>query len=167
MESTSIQSQSSEETQRVGACLAQDLSPGDILCLFGTLGTGKTTLVKGLVRGLGIRPTVVQSPTFVLMNSYRARIPVFHFDFYRLNHVNEIFDLGYEEFIHGREGIAVIEWAERFEGLMPENFLGITLAHLENDKREIILSFRGQHYQDIVRRFQHRWPSFLMENRRS
>jgi tRNA threonylcarbamoyladenosine biosynthesis protein TsaE len=94
------------------------------------------------------------------MNSYRARIPVFHFDFYRLNHADEIFGLGYEEFIHGKEGIAVIEWAERFEGLMPEEFLGITLAHAGEDTRRITLSFRGRHYQEIVRQFQRRWRFF-------
>lgn len=115
------------ETRRIGRKLARTLKPGDILCLFGGLGAGKTVLTRGIAAGLGHDEESVRSPSFVLMNRYSGgRIPLNHFDFYRLEGSRSIPLLGYEEFLYG-EAVSVIEWPERLERLLPAQYLRIEL----------------------------------------
>ena len=112
MQLKEVTSESQKETMQLGARLAKLLKPGDIVCLYGDLGTGKTTFVKGMAKGLKISETEVHSPTFVLMNLYEGRVPLFHFDFYRLDDIQQIGMIGYDEFLYD-DGIAVVEWAEK------------------------------------------------------
>jgi tRNA threonylcarbamoyladenosine biosynthesis protein TsaE len=112
-------SRSAEETVRFGCERAQTLRRGDVLALAGDLGAGKTQFVKGVVAGVGSVDEVT-SPTFTLLNEYRGgRLPVFHFDFYRLETANEALRLGLDDYLFG-EGVSVIEWPDRFPELIPE-----------------------------------------------
>lgn len=138
-------------TMSLGKTLAHYAKPGDIFCLYGDLGSGKTTLVKGIANGFGIDPVKVNSPTFVLMNAYQGRIPMYHFDFYRLERTAEIAAIGYEEFLYG-SGVSVIEWSERFGNLAPKERLSLRFVHQGEDKRLIEFSAQGQRYQELLQK---------------
>ncbi|QJA06462.1 tRNA (adenosine(37)-N6)-threonylcarbamoyltransferase complex ATPase subunit type 1 TsaE [Thermosulfurimonas marina] len=111
-------SRSPEETRALAEALAQRLSAGDLVALIGDLGSGKTTFVQGLARGLGVPPEIyVTSPSFTLVNEYPGRVPLFHVDLYRIS-PEEVEDLGLSEMLS--QGVVVVEWAERLpEGLSP------------------------------------------------
>jgi len=149
METQKFISKSPEETIGFGEHLAQSLKEGDIVCFFGDLGTGKTTLIKGIAKGLEIAQTKVNSPTFVLMNVYHGRLPLFHFDLYRLNDMEDINSIGYDEFLYGN-GVSVVEWADRLGALLPDEYLKIDLKHKRIDERTIQLSARGSRYQKMI-----------------
>ncbi|MEK6583736.1 MAG: tRNA (adenosine(37)-N6)-threonylcarbamoyltransferase complex ATPase subunit type 1 TsaE, partial [Nitrospirota bacterium] len=110
---------------------------------------GKTTLIKGIAKGLRIAPERVNSPTFVLMNAYHGLLPLYHFDLYRLEAIHEISSIGYEEFLYG-DGVAVIEWAERLGALTPKEYLRIKLAHKGEDQRLIKIFPAGTRYSQLV-----------------
>ena len=139
MKQIEILSNSYNKTLKLGKKFSAQLKPGDIVCLFGDLGSGKTTLVKGIAQGLGIAPDVVNSPTFVLLNIYEGKLPLYHFDLYRLEDVQEILALGYEEYFYG-DGITIVEWAERLRHLLPEKYLRVELFHRGEEKRLIKVS---------------------------
>ena len=149
MKTVRILSKSTDQTLRLGERLAKHLRKGDILCLQGDLGSGKTTLIKGIAKGLKIAPAKVNSPTFVLMNAYHGRLPLYHFDLYRLEAIREISSIGYEEFLYGN-GIAVIEWAERLGQLTPKEYLRIELAHKGENQRLIKIFPAGTRYFQLV-----------------
>ncbi|MCK5082016.1 MAG: tRNA (adenosine(37)-N6)-threonylcarbamoyltransferase complex ATPase subunit type 1 TsaE, partial [Candidatus Omnitrophica bacterium] len=115
------------------------------------LGSGKTTLIKGIAEGLNIDPKKVNSPTFVLMNIYQGRLPLFHFDLYRLEDLYGIRSIGYDEFLYG-DGISVIEWADRLGEFLPEEYLKIEMEHKKLDERVIRLSARNRdcHYESFM-----------------
>ncbi len=134
----------------IASRLAKRLKPGDIVCLFGDLGSGKTVFTKGLAKGLGISPRVVSSPTYVLLNIYeKGRIPLYHFDLYRLDKTEELFLLGFEEFLYG-EGVSAIEWAEKLGPVSPEEYLGVQLKGISTEKREILFQPNGQRYRKLI-----------------
>jgi tRNA threonylcarbamoyladenosine biosynthesis protein TsaE len=138
--SGSVISCSPEQTQQLGVELARRLEPGEVLAFFGDLGAGKTCLIQGICRGLGVED-YVNSPTFVLINEYQgylaaAAIPVYHFDLYRLGTEHELEDLGVDEYLYG-QGICLIEWAEHAGGLLPAQRREVALEHLDPDRRRI------------------------------
>lgn len=149
MKSVNILSKSTDQTIKVGERLAKHLRKGDILCLQGELGSGKTTLIKGIAKGLKIAPAKVNSPTFVLMNAYEGRLPLYHFDLYRLEGAREISSIGYEEFLHG-DGVSVVEWAERLGELVPREYLRIELSHKGENGRSVKFSAVGAHYHRVI-----------------
>ena len=106
-------SHSTEETEHFGETLAAALRPGDVLAYTGSLGMGKTAFTRGLARGLGCRGRVT-SPTFTIVNEYEGDIPLFHFDLYRLGSSDELFDIGWEDYL-ARGGVCAVEWSERAE----------------------------------------------------
>ncbi len=119
--------QDEQGTERLGAALADVLAPGTVVALIGTLGAGKTRLVQAVATALGVPAENVTSPTFVLVNEYRqGRMPVFHFDTYRLKDEDEFMALGPEEYFDAF-GITFVEWADRVEHLLPEDRLEIEL----------------------------------------
>ncbi|MCH8496643.1 MAG: tRNA (adenosine(37)-N6)-threonylcarbamoyltransferase complex ATPase subunit type 1 TsaE [Balneolales bacterium] len=114
-----VTTNSPEETHKLGITLSALTELGDIICLHGDLGAGKTALVKGVAEGLGINPTKVNSPTFTLIHEYtEGKIPVYHFDAYRLKSATEALEIGTEEYLYG-DGISLIEWPEKMESLIP------------------------------------------------
>lgn len=150
MKTVHILSKSAEETLRLGERLAKHFKKGDIVCLQGDLGAGKTTLIKGVAKGLKIAPAKVNSPTFVLMNAYQGRLPLYHFDLYRLENTGEIGAIGYEEFLYG-DGVSVIEWAERLGVLTPKEYLRVELKHKGENERSIKLAAVGERYYRIMK----------------
>ncbi len=140
---------STEETIQLGERLARNASGGDIFALIGELGTGKTVLAKGIARGLRIKEEVV-SPSYVLIKEYEGRISLYHFDLYRLNSLNEMESLGYEEYFEGI-GLTVIEWAERLGRLLPPEHLLIKLEGIDSSHRCIRFSPVGKRYERTIR----------------
>lgn len=145
-----ITSQSPEETMLIGELLAQNIVPGTVIALCGDLGSGKTVLTKGIAKGLGIVDIPVTSPTFVLVNQYVAKIPLYHIDIYRLNSTDEVRELGYEEFFFGN-GITVIEWAQKIEELLPEDYIRIELEYVSEQERRITIVPYGEIDQDLIK----------------
>lgn len=129
-------SKSPAETQAIGQQFAEDIGPGSILALKGELGSGKTIFVKGLVTGLGSRADVT-SPTFTILHEYRGdRLPVYHFDFFRLENRESVQRLGLDNYFFG-DGAAVIEWADRFPELIPEKARWILFEMKSENQRAI------------------------------
>ncbi len=132
---TELQSASPEETERAGERLAARLRPGSVVALVGDLGAGKTCFIRGLARGLGVNQ-LVSSPTFVLVNQYQGRLPVFHVDAYRTESLGELLDLGLDEYIGG-DGVTVVEWADKLRALLPANTIWVHLMGLGDEPRTI------------------------------
>ncbi len=145
-----IKTNSPEETYSFGYRLGKLLKSGDILCLNGDLGAGKTTLTQSIAKGLDVEDYVT-SPTFTLINEYKGRYPVYHFDVYRINDIDEMYDLGFEEYIYS-EGVTIIEWASIIEDILPLERLDITIKRgKEIDEREIIIEAKGNRYEEIIK----------------
>jgi len=145
-----IISDSEKRTLAIGTKIAGKLKKGSIVCLEGPLGAGKTVIAKGIALGLGIDGDKVISPTFVLLREYKGKFPLYHFDLYRLNTPQDIANLGYEEYLYG-EGISVIEWADKLERLIPQEFLKIRLeVGAQANKRVLEFSSCGDYYKDIL-----------------
>lgn len=125
-----------DETRAFGLELGASLRKGDIVALIGDLGTGKTALTKYIAEGLGIRETIT-SPTFTIVQEYRqGRLPLYHFDVYRIGDPEEMYELGYEEYFYG-DGVCVIEWADLIEGLLPEYTKVIRIEYGKNQEERI------------------------------
>lgn len=133
-----IIAKSAEETVELGRKIGAFLLPNEILALNGPLGAGKTTLVQGIAEGLGVKDYVT-SPTFIIINEYRGRLPFFHVDLYRLDEGLGIRDLGLEEYFD-RGGVCVIEWAEKLGGLLPDKAERVQLKLISEEEREICVS---------------------------
>jgi tRNA threonylcarbamoyladenosine biosynthesis protein TsaE len=146
-----IISHSVKETIKIGKIISKNLEPGDIICLFGELGSGKTVLTKGIAEGLGIKKDKVISPSFVLIRQHqKGKLPLYHFDLYRLTDLGDILGLGYEEYFYDK-GISVIEWADRLKELLPEEFLKIKLS-VKNDSRRLLeFGAKGRRYKGLVK----------------
>ncbi len=114
-----------EDTIKVGDLIGSLVKPASIIALKGELGAGKTVLVKGIARGLDVEEEP-NSPTFVIMNAYDGRIPLYHFDLYRISDIDELEGIGYEDYFFG-EGVSVIEWADRVENILPEETIKIEI----------------------------------------
>ncbi|HOW35118.1 MAG TPA: tRNA (adenosine(37)-N6)-threonylcarbamoyltransferase complex ATPase subunit type 1 TsaE [Candidatus Omnitrophota bacterium] len=136
-------SKSREETITLGQHLAGHLKRGDIVCLFGELGSGKTTLTKGIAKGLRIEPDTVSSPSFVLLNIYEGKLPLYHFDLYRAENYKQVLSVGSEEYLYG-EGVSVVEWAQRMGTLLPDDHLAVHFFHRKDDQRLIRISASGK-----------------------
>lgn len=120
-----IKSHSYEETSRAAAEFAKTLCGGEVIAMYGDLGAGKTAFVQGLARGLGIDRHIT-SPTFTIVNEYEGRLPLYHFDVYRIADPDEMYEIGYDEYIESG-GVCVIEWAELIEELLPEGYIKIEI----------------------------------------
>lgn len=117
-----------QETKKYGYELAAEAVPGQVIALIGDLGAGKTTLTKYIAEGLGVKEPV-QSPTFTIIREYRSgRLPLYHFDVYRIDDLEEMYELGYEEYFYG-DGLCVVEWADKIEELLPEDAKIIRLSY--------------------------------------
>jgi len=150
MSSTTVYTIGEEQTVALGRTLGALAAPGDVFLLSGALGTGKTCLVRGIAAGLGAADCPA-SPSFVIIREYRGRLTLYHMDFYRLERPEEIADLGIEDYLYG-DGVCAVEWAERAQGLLPEEHLGLTLNYASHeDEREVVISSAGSRYNDMMR----------------
>ena len=129
-----------EDTKEFGINFGKTLRPGDVVCLNGDLGAGKTTLTKAIGLGLEVEDYIT-SPTFALINEYEGKFPVYHFDTYRLEYIEEVEDLGFDEYIYGN-GVSIIEWADRIEKILPEDRIIIDIEKGSKEE-ERILNIRG------------------------
>lgn len=124
------------ETRAVGRQLAEKLRAGDVLLMYGDLGAGKSEMTRGIAEGLGVTETVT-SPSFTVLNVYESgKIPLYHFDWYRLESAEEIYELGMDEYLGG-DGIAVVEWPTQCPDAIPEDHLKIEIVPVDENTREI------------------------------
>jgi len=134
---TKIQSDSPDRTIEIAKEFAKRVKEGDVICLRGDLGAGKTEFVRGFVQGFGFTGNEVSSPTFTIINEYRGDTPIYHFDCYRLEHYSEAVEIGAEEYLYG-DGITIVEWPDRISELLPNDSIHITINVLSEKKRELI-----------------------------
>jgi tRNA threonylcarbamoyladenosine biosynthesis protein TsaE len=138
-------------TTALGHRLGELLFPGAVVALIGPLGAGKTHLVRAIAEGLGIADSrVVSSPTFVLIQEYRARLPIYHFDAYRLRSAAEFLDLGMHEYFESK-GVCLVEWADRVPGCLPDEQLRIALSVSGETSRRAVIEGYGEDYERLVR----------------
>ncbi|MBW4827838.1 MAG: tRNA (adenosine(37)-N6)-threonylcarbamoyltransferase complex ATPase subunit type 1 TsaE [Clostridiaceae bacterium] len=138
-----------EYTEKFGYKLGSLLKGGDIVCLTGDLGAGKTTLTKSIAKGLDVKDYVT-SPTFALINEYKGRVPVYHFDVYRLEGIEDVIDLGFEEYFYSK-GVTIIEWGDKIEKFLPEDILTVEMNRGKTDNERIVSIFsNGKRSETII-----------------
>ena len=136
-------SNSAKETENIAKAFAKTLKAGDVVCLNGDLGAGKTAFAAGIAKGLGV-DEYISSPTFTIVNCYNGKIPLYHFDVYRISDCDEMYDIGYDEYIDG-DGVSVIEWAEIIKDILPSGRYEVTItknSDIHDDYREISIEKR-------------------------
>ncbi len=139
------------ETIMVGSRIGALLQEGDVIAITGHLGAGKTHLVKGIAEGVGVKDSsAVTSPSYVLMNYYRGRLPIYHFDAYRLESPDEMYDIDCMEYFWG-DGVSIIEWAEKVMECLPDEYIKITMRTINQMEREIHISNYGEKYKDFMK----------------
>jgi len=153
MKSWTFASRDEEETARLGAALAGCLPRRALVTLDGTLGAGKTRLVRGLAVAAGIDSRAVVSPTFTLVNEYVGPTPIFHFDAYRMRDEQEFLDLGFEEYLE-RDGWCLVEWSDRVTGCLPDERLEVRIAVSGSDSREVLFVAHGEECVRVIERLE-------------
>ena len=132
-----VVSKSVEETIDFGVKFARGLRKGDVVALIGDLGAGKTVFTKGIAKGLGVKNSrYVNSPTFVIIKEYKGKLPLYHFDLYRLDSHSCLDDMNYEEYFYG-DGVTVIEWADKIRELLPKKYWEVGLKAIDEKNRKI------------------------------
>ena len=156
-----VVTKSVDDTRALGGEVAALTKPGDVIVLAGELGTGKTAFTQGLARGLGVEEPVT-SPAFILVRSYVGRLPLTHIDVYRLDHIQELVDLGIAELVD-EGGVTVVEWGDVVLPALPADFLEVRLEHGEaDDDRQVRLRARGRSWaprMDALARAVDRWTT--------
>lgn len=153
--STMIPSHSEQETREIGRRLGEVLVGGIVVGLSGDLGSGKTRLVQGIAHGLGVSPTDVSSPTFVLCHEYSGRLELLHVDAYRLNSLAEFDDLGIPDALeNGR--VVIIEWSDRVAAALPADRIEIQIDEISSDRRQLTLKALGAESRGLLGRLS--WP---------
>ncbi|MDW7650688.1 MAG: tRNA (adenosine(37)-N6)-threonylcarbamoyltransferase complex ATPase subunit type 1 TsaE [Bacillota bacterium] len=143
-----IETCSEQETEALGAQLGERLFAGAVVLLEGELGAGKTVFARGVGRGLGVE-TPIQSPTFTILNAHQGRLPYYHFDLYRLDAEEELYELGMDEYLDG-EGVSLVEWAGRFAGFFSLAALQVRITGEEGACRQITFLADAEIYQKII-----------------
>jgi tRNA threonylcarbamoyladenosine biosynthesis protein TsaE len=148
-----IRTHSAEQTVEIGKALGNILDSGDLICLTGDLGTGKTAFTNGIAAALGIKGYIT-SPTFTIVNEYEGRVPLYHFDVYRIADPEEMFEIGFEEYLDS-SGIVVIEWADLIKDILPCDRIWVKIEKdMKNgvDERIISIEFIGERYKGYEER---------------
>jgi len=146
-------SNSPSATNGLGRRMGENLRAGSIIALIGELGCGKTLLTRGICAGLGVPSRQVNSPTFVFVNEYLGRLPVFHMDLYRLGNIDEGFEIGILDYLDRVEsGVIVVEWAEKALSLLPDDHLKVQFEVLSARKRQIVFSAPGDKFSGLLRK---------------
>ena len=150
-------SESPDQTIRLGRILGELLSEGSFVGLIGGLGAGKTVLTKGIAHGLGVGDDrEVTSPSFVLVNEYGGRVPVYHVDLYRLENPAEVEGIGWDEFVSG-PGVTLVEWADKAGKYLPEERVEVHLQWAGEEKRRLLCCGNGRMSQQIIESLEQRW----------
>jgi tRNA threonylcarbamoyladenosine biosynthesis protein TsaE len=150
-----IVSHSATQTQRLGTRLGELAQPGDLFCLQGNLGAGKTCFVQGIGQGLNVAEAI-HSPTFILANEHHTgRLPLYHLDVYRMAGAGEAMGIGLDDYLYG-DGVCVIEWAEKIKPALPNEFLWIEFRHVSENKRGIVMRAIGARYEQLLADFKTR-----------
>lgn len=148
--SVDILSSSLEDTEAFGRLVGSMCGAGDIVCLGGDLGAGKTTLAQAIARGAGVAgDEYVTSPTFAIMHEYHGTIPLYHMDFYRLGSADEVIELGLDEYFFG-DGLSLVEWFELADDIIPDSRLSIHLSFIGESARQIHLSSNDKRWQELL-----------------
>jgi tRNA threonylcarbamoyladenosine biosynthesis protein TsaE len=151
-----VATSSPEETRELGRLLGRIIDAPTAILLSGELGAGKTCLIQGLATGLGVAAgQAVTSPSYTLMNFYRGRLDLYHFDLYRLSDPDELVDIDFDEYIYG-SGVTVVEWADRFPGLEAEG-LQVEISYEEGEGRRVLFRARGKHGEGLLAHLARRW----------
>lgn len=154
----SVVSHSPDGTAAWGRKLGTLLEAGDVVALIGELGAGKTALAQGIARGLGVpEDSYIASPTFTLINEYQGRVPLYHLDFYRIDHPSDCASLGLEEYLGGA-GVALIEWADKIAVLLPGDHLLVRLGYLDETTRRAVLCATGERTAALLRALEKMLP---------
>ena len=140
--------ESPEETQRLGNRLGKLAQVGDVFLLVGGLGAGKTCLTQGIAWGLDIEGYAT-SPSFVVVNQYQGRLPLYHIDLYRLDRLEEVIELGLDDYLYGR-GVCVVEWAEKALDMLPKEHLLVEMSYLSDTSRNLVLKPVGERYVELL-----------------
>ncbi len=143
-----LRSRSPGETKRIGVSLGRLVEAGDVLLLCGELGAGKTCLTQGIAWGLGITGYAT-SPSFVVINQYQGRLTLYHMDLYRLDSIDEVVDLGMDDYLYG-SGVCVVEWADKAVGVFPEEYLLVEISLLSDTSRNLVLNPSGERYIEML-----------------
>ena len=139
-----------DATTAFGRRLGELLFPGAVVALVGQLGAGKTHLARAIAEGLGVaNPAAVNSPTFVLIQEYPARLPIYHFDAYRLSGPREFAELGVDEYFHNA-GVCLVEWADKVAATLPAEHLRIEIAIVDENRRRFALTASGNRYEQLL-----------------
>ena len=146
-------SHSPEQTQRLGIHIGELALGGDIFLLVGSLGAGKTCLTQGIAWGLGINEYTL-SPSFVIVRELHGRLPLYHIDLYRLDHIEEVEELGLDNYLYGK-GVCVIEWAEKGLSVLPAEHLIIQIDYLSDTERSFQLEPSGKRYLEVLGQLKH------------
>ena len=147
-----FQSNSPAATLSLGKMIGERLREGSIIALTGELGCGKTLLTRGICAGLGVSQRQVNSPTFVLVNEYRGRLPVFHMDMYQLGAATDAVEFGFFDYLaRSRSGVMIIEWAEKITGVLPDDCLKIKFDIVSARKRRLEFTASGDKYADLLK----------------
>ena len=153
-----FESTSETETQRLGTMLAKQLKPGTVIALNGNLGAGKTRLVQAIAAALGVDRSEVNSPTFVLIQEYQGRLPLYHFDTYRLKDTDEFLELGADDLLYA-DGVCLIEWADKVIEVLPQDLLKIEIEHTTETARTFRFKGQGPRSTKIVNTLKREDPS--------
>ncbi|MCX5995652.1 MAG: tRNA (adenosine(37)-N6)-threonylcarbamoyltransferase complex ATPase subunit type 1 TsaE [Chloroflexi bacterium] len=148
MKSLEIVSNSAEQTRKIGLKLGKLAASGDVIFLVGPLGAGKTCLTQGIARGLGINEYTA-SPSFVLVREHRGKLPLYHIDLYRLDRIEEVAQLGLDDYLYGN-GVCVVEWADKGLSVLPEEHLLIEMQIVSPMKRKLSFMPRGTRYLEML-----------------
>ena len=149
MTALQLNSHSPEQTQRLGVQLGELAQAGDVFLLSGSLGAGKTCLTQGIAWGIGIKEYAF-SPSFVIVREYYGRLALYHIDFYRLSSIDEIVDLGLDEYFSGN-GVCVVEWADKGITVLPQENLHIRFSYISDTERSLSLEPRGERYSQLLK----------------
>ena len=145
-------SNSPAATFNLGKWVGEELTAGSVLALIGELGCGKTLFTRGIGAGLGVPDRQVNSPTFVLVNEYQGRLPVFHIDLYRLGDISDGFEIGLLDYLaRADSGVMVVEWAEKILSLLPDDYLRVEFRVLSARRRRIVFSESGTRFSELLR----------------
>jgi len=137
-----------KDTEKLGRIIAKCAEKGTVICLDGELGAGKTSLARFIAKELGVKDYIV-SPTFTIIKEYEGRLPFYHMDVYRIDSEDDMYDLGYDEYIYS-EGVTVIEWSKLIEGILPEERIKIEIKRINDTKREINIDGKGFIFEKLV-----------------